>query len=301
MRVDIGDGVRLYFDVDGLGLVPGETEMAERPTMLLLHGGPGFDHSGYKTGNLGELRDAAQLVMYDHRGQGRSDRRPLDELTLDVWADDVVRLCDALEIQNPIVFGASFGSFVAQRYLGRHPEHPSKVILASTAAHKDNELVVETFRRLGGEEAATAAHNFLHDPTDEHRMAYRELCGPHYTRQPGNPFDAASRVVLTPEVGSHWFSGESLTFDTRSDLARAQCPVLVMQGVDDPITPFSLGEEVAANLPADLVTFERFDEAGHGLGRDEPEHFLAAIRSFIALPDEGAEVERSDGSAPGQR
>jgi len=284
MRVDIGDGVRLYFDVDGIGLVPDEANMIERPTLLLLHGGPGFDHSGYKVGNLGELRDDTQVVMYDHRGQGRSDRRPLDELTLDTWADDVVRFCDALEIQNPIVFGASFGSFVAQRYLGRHPEHPSKVILASTAAHKDNELVVETFRRLGGDAAAEAAHNFLSDPSDEHRAAYREVCGPYYTQQPGNPF-AASPAVLTPEVSSHWFSGESLTFDTRSDLQRARCPVLVMQGVHDPITPFPLGEEVVASLPADLVTFERFEESGHGLGRDEPEHVLSAIRSFIAPPE----------------
>ena len=283
MRVDIGDGVRLYFDVDGLGLVPDEADMVERPTLLLLHGGPGFDHSGYKVGNLGGLRDETQLVMYDHRGQGRSDRRPLDELTLDTWADDVVRFCDALEIQNPIVFGASFGSFVAQRYLGRHPEHPSKVILASTAAHKDNELVVETFRRLGGDTAAEAARNFLSDPSDEHRSMYREVCGPHYTQQPGNPF-AASPAVLTPEVSSHWFSGEALIFDTRSDLQRARCPVLVMQGVHDPITPFPLGEEVAASLPAGLVMFERFEESGHQLGRDEPEHVLSAIRSFIAQP-----------------
>lgn len=285
MRVDIGDGVRLYFDVDGLGLVPSGAEMADRPTVLLLHGGPGFDHSSYKVGNLGELRDVAQVVMYDHRGQGRSDRRPFDELLLDVWADDVVRFCDALDIQNPIVFGASFGSMVAQRYLGRHPEHPSKVILASTAARKDNELVVETFRRLGGDDAAEAAYNFLSDPSDEHRAAYRELCGPHYTQQPGNPFDSASLSIHTPEVSSHWFSGESLTFDTRGDLQRAQCPVLVMQGVHDPITPFPLGEEVAAHLPTHLVTFERFEASGHGLGSDEPEHLQSAIRSFITRPD----------------
>lgn len=250
--------------------------------MLLLHGGPGFDHSGFKLGHLGQLRDSVQVVMYDHRGQGRSDRRPLDELTLDTWADDVVRFCDALEISSPIVYGQSFGSFVAQRYLGRHPEHPAKVILSSTAAHKDNALVVETFRRLGGDDAANAAQNFLSDPSDEHRAAYRETCGPHYTQQPGNPFDAASLAVHTPDVSSHWFSGESLTFDTRDDLRRARCPVLVMQGIHDPITPFELGQEVAASLPPDLVTFERFEYSGHGLGRDEPDHQLDSIRAFIA-------------------
>lgn len=284
MRVDIGDGVRLYFDVDGFGLVPEETEMVQRPTLLLLHGGPGMDHSSFKLGNLGELRDVAQIVMYDHRGQGRSDRRPMDELTLDTWADDVVRFCDALQIEDPIVAGVSFGSFVAQRYMGRHPDHPRKVILASTSARWDIDLIVETFRRLGGDDAATAAQNFLTDPTDEHRATYRETCGPHYTQQPGSPFENTSLVALTPEVSSHWFAGEGMTFDTRADLQRARCPVLVMQGVHDPITPFPLGEEVAATLPIGLMTFERFDESGHALGRDEPEHFLAAIRSFIDEP-----------------
>ena len=45
MRVDIGGGVRLYVDVDGMGLVPVEGKLVQRPTLVLLHGGPGFDHA----------------------------------------------------------------------------------------------------------------------------------------------------------------------------------------------------------------------------------------------------------------
>ena len=93
MRVDIGGGVRLYVDVTGFGLVPVDGKMVERPTLLLLHGGPGLDHATYKLG-LHELSDVAQVIVYDHRGQGRSDRRTTDEWNLDTWADDVVRLCD---------------------------------------------------------------------------------------------------------------------------------------------------------------------------------------------------------------
>ena len=39
MRVDIGDGIRLFVDVDGPGLVPDGPKMVERPTVVLLHGG----------------------------------------------------------------------------------------------------------------------------------------------------------------------------------------------------------------------------------------------------------------------
>src|SRR5262245_43184277 len=147
MRVDIGGGIRLYVDVDGMGLVPVDGKMVERPTLLLLHGGPGLDHATYKLG-MHRLRDVAQVVMYDHRGQGRSDRRDCpDEWNLDTWADDVVRLCDALGIEHPVVFGNSFGGIVAQRYLGRHPGHPSKVVLSSTHGRRDKGRQLAMFRR----------------------------------------------------------------------------------------------------------------------------------------------------------
>ena len=47
MRVSVGD-CRLYVDVDGLGLVPDGPTMRERPTVVVLHGGPGADHTGLK-------------------------------------------------------------------------------------------------------------------------------------------------------------------------------------------------------------------------------------------------------------
>jgi proline iminopeptidase len=74
VKVEIEDGVRLWFDVEGLGLVPDGDAMRERATILLLHGGPGMDHSLFKPG-FSTLADVGQVVYYDHRGQGRSDRR----------------------------------------------------------------------------------------------------------------------------------------------------------------------------------------------------------------------------------
>ena len=48
MQIDV-NGTRLWFDVDGPALVPGGDAMVERPTLVLVHGGPGsFDHSYFK-------------------------------------------------------------------------------------------------------------------------------------------------------------------------------------------------------------------------------------------------------------
>ena len=99
------NGTRLYFDVEGRGLVPDGPKMTERPTLLLLHGGPGFDHTGYKPA-FSALADVAQLIYYDHRGNGRSQGSDRATWNLTQWADDVKGLCDALGIVRPIVYGA---------------------------------------------------------------------------------------------------------------------------------------------------------------------------------------------------
>ncbi len=44
MKVDIGD-VKIFFDVEGAKLVPDGPYLRERPTLILLPGGSGFDHS----------------------------------------------------------------------------------------------------------------------------------------------------------------------------------------------------------------------------------------------------------------
>jgi pimeloyl-ACP methyl ester carboxylesterase len=280
LRIDVGDGVRFYVDIDGLGLVPVDGKMVQRPTLVLLHGGPGLDHATYKLG-MHEMRDVAQVVMYDHRGNGRSDRRTPDEWNLDTWADDVVRLCDALEIEHPVVFSNSFGGYVAQRHLGRHPEHPSKVVLSSTAARWDPGAVLEVFGRLGGDEAVDAARAFWTNPTTEHGATYHRICGPLYTQTPGNVFGAVE-MIYNADMSPHWQHGEQQTFDLRPDLARARCPVLVLGGEHDPVCPITGSEEIVSCLPPELVQFERFEQSGHGVFRDEPERAMSVLREFVS-------------------
>lgn len=47
MRIEIEPGVHLFVDIEGEGLVPDGAWMREKPTLILLHGGPGFDHSAF--------------------------------------------------------------------------------------------------------------------------------------------------------------------------------------------------------------------------------------------------------------
>ena len=283
MRVDIGGGTRLWFDVEGAGLVPDGDEMRTKPTLVLLHGGPGQDHSGYKPA-FSALADVCQIVYYDHRGQGRSDRDTPDSWNLDTWADDVVRFCEALGIEKPIVLGNSFGGMVAMHYAARHPEHPGKIVLSSTAATSDFATILATFERLGGPDARQAASDFwLAADPDAAAAAlgrYLSVCGPLYTRLPGNIFEGR-RAIRNTAVLTHFLFGEQRDMDLLPGLAAVVCPTLVLAGELDPVCPMLGSERIVAALPADVVTFERFDDAGHGVFRDQPERAFEILRRFV--------------------
>jgi pimeloyl-ACP methyl ester carboxylesterase len=274
------NGARLYFDVDGPGLVPDGKTMRERPTLLLLHGGPGFDHSGFKP-DFATLTDVAQVVYLDHRGNGRSEHGDPSNWNLAQWGDDVRAFCDVLGIHKPIVYGVSFGGFVAQSYATRHPEHPGKLVLTSTAARPDWTAVFDAFGRIGGPQARQIAQDYWLSPTPERRIVYREQCHPlYYTRPPRDP-DAAARAIVHDPVNLHFASGEFADMDFRAALSRIQCPTLVMAGDKDPITPMAFSETIAASLPPQWLRLERFADCGHGIVRDAPAPFFATLRDFI--------------------
>ena len=287
MRVSV-NGVRLFFDVEGGSLVPDGPVMREKPTLLLLHGGPGLDHSIYKPA-LSTLTDVAQVIFLDHRGNGRSEAGHRETWTLAQWADDVRGFCEALGIASPIVYGASFGGTVALAYATRHPGHPAKLILASTEAAGDTHLErrVALFERFGGSEVgALARRRFLesHGHADVGAVeTWLRLAFPLYTRTPRDP-DVARRAVHRPEV-AQWFTrpgGEGHTFNLFPDLSRVQCPTLVLGGEDDPMTPIECQADIAAALPPHLVRFERFPGCGHAVLPDAAARALAVIRDFIA-------------------
>jgi pimeloyl-ACP methyl ester carboxylesterase len=281
MKIDIGGGVRLYVDVEGPGLVPDGATMREKPTLICMHGGPGFDHTGFKPA-FSQLTDVAQIVYYDHRGHGRSDRRPSEEWTLDTWADDIVRLCDALGIDKPIVLGQSFGGMVAQKYVARHPGHPGKVVISSTSPRWVLERKLVEFESRGGPRAREVAQAYWEHPSEETFKVYWDQCRHLYNTKPNPDPQSGERTTMNMDILFHFARGEIQTMDLAPGLAQARCPVLVMAGEDDPICPVQDAEEIAAALPKEWMQFARFPNVGHGAWRDDPQAAFAVLRRFIA-------------------
>lgn len=280
MRIEV-NGVRLFVDIEGAGLVAEGPVMREKPVLIVLHGGPGLDHAIYKPA-FSQLTDVAQVVYLDHRGNGRSEDGDPALWTLDQWGDDIDALCGVLGIARPIVYGASFGGMVAQAYATRHPEKVGALILAHTAAKVDFETMFATFARLGGPVAEAAARAYWTGPTPERRLAYRDACVPLYSLQPVDP-DFWRRTIVKDPVALHFNSAdrELGQMDFRAALGRVTCPALVLSGRQDPVMPWQFADTIAASLTAADVRAHCFEDAAHIPDLDVPEAFFALLRDFI--------------------
>ena len=282
MRVSIGE-VSLFFEVFGREWVLEGDALRRRPVLVGLHGGPGLDGTTLRHA-LEPLADTAQVIVPDQRGHGRSDPDGPENWNLTTWAADVKAFCDALEIERPIVFGASFGGAVAQKYAATYPDHPRALILVSTAARfPSNDELVERFRELGGDEAADITRRDLENPTEETLAEWERVCASFYSRNP-NPDPGIARAsaaaIRNPEMTVHFMSREGKSVDLRDELGRIACPTLVVAGAHDPLLPRHSREELADAIPN--ARLEVIEEASHDIVADDPEHTYRCLRDFLA-------------------
>jgi proline iminopeptidase len=278
------NGVRLFFDVLNPKLVPTVEGLEERPTLICLHGGPGGDHMALRP-EIDRLAAHAQVILFDQRGGGRSDPGERDGWTVDQWADDVAAFCHALGVEHPIVFGFSGGTLIALRYAARHPDRPAALILGSPATHFNREARIADFMRRGGPAAGVAARAMFERCAPQDFAPFFRHCLPLYARRAvADASVRAARSRFALEVNRHFFGpdGEAWRIDLRDDPAAVRCPMLVISGVDDPISPAEMGRGIAAGVPNGLGRFVLFEDSSHAVMTDEPERFVAVVASFIA-------------------
>lgn len=278
------NGARLFFDVAGATLAATPEGPKPRPALLVLHGGPGFDHWALRD-YFDRFADVTQVVYLDHRGNGRSrggDGSDPTRWNLDQWGDDIAAFCDALGLERPIVLGQSFGGFVAQSYAIRHPGHARGLILSSTAARLDPGQVIDGFVALGGEAVRAAATGFWTRAHEDDIRAFLKLCTPLYNTQPRDPAGAAGTIYRW-DMFRHFSlpDGEIWRMDMRPGLAAIPGPVLVLTGTHDPVTPPARSREIFEALKEGVGTYVEVPGTGHGAFRDAPEACEVILRDFI--------------------
>ncbi|BCJ50106.1 hypothetical protein Asp14428_15810 [Actinoplanes sp. NBRC 14428] len=276
MRVRAGD-VRLHVTTLGDEWRDG----SRRPDIIAVHGGPGID-GGMLRLTMRPAAEYAHVVVPDLRGHGRSDRGGPADWNLDVWADDLAALVDTLGLERPYLLGTSFGGFVVQRFLSRHPRVPGGAILVGTGARQaSHDEIVERHRVLGGDRAAAVMRRSLTDHSAQAEREWAEVCGPLAMRR--TPDEAYQRAVrgriATPEVNAA-FIPQLSTLDLRADLAAARCRVMVLVGEDDPLIPYEVAAEIVASLPGRAGELHVVPGASHQVIWDAPEAAHSLIRKF---------------------
>jgi proline iminopeptidase len=270
---------RLWFDVDGPALVPDGPAMRERPTVVLLHGGPGsFDHS-YLKPDFGRLAEVAQVVYLDLPGHGRSEWGDPTDWTFELCGDAVRDFCDAVGIAGPVVYGHSLGAMVALVYAARHPGHARALALQGVTASFDLARLVERFRRAGGDEVATTVRRVYGGDsvavTNEEWSRCWKLFGPNVIGD-----EERARTVVNRELNA---PGLDLLrgFDVVDALPGIDCPTLVCVGELDPVTPPAAARELVEALPEGIGRLEVLEGAGHFAWKDVPDRYWPLLLDFV--------------------
>jgi len=283
MRAKIRD-TEIYFDVEGMGLVPDGPRMRERPVAFVLHGGPGSDHSGFKPG-FSPLAERMQLVYIDHRGQGRSAKGDPERYNLDENVEDLEALRQYLGLGPIVSIGTSYGGMVAMAHAARYPDSVSHLVCVVTAAHsgfmpRAQQIVAER----GTPEQQRVCDMLWNGELDtlEKVQHYYDVMGPLYstTYDPQRSKDGRARTLHEPEALNRAFRPDGFLrrFDLRPELPRITAPVLILAGRHDWICPPEFSEEIHALLPGSRLVI--VEESSHSMRVDAPERLFSEIIDF---------------------
>lgn len=237
-------------------------------TLLVIHGGPDWDHT-YLREPLSGLAGEYRVVLPDLRGCGRSTTGLADlEYTPDAAVEDTLALLDHLGVARAAILGFSFGGFIAQRLLAVAPERVSRLIVASSSilpvppdafagwAEREErtkaETAIWTCATLVGPaftRAAAVAGARANVWRPESLPGYlRRLSEIHFTAEWLRPYRAG--VLPSP-----WLS------DPVATLSAAGRPVLLLHGEHDMTFHAILAGQAAACIP--LATAVVLPDAGH--------------------------------------
>jgi proline iminopeptidase len=226
MRVQVADGVSLFVE-----------ELGDGFPLVVLHGGPGFDHSMFRPW-LDPLAADFRLLYVDERGQGRSDRVDPASLTLEVFARDVDLLAEALLLDGFALLGHSFGAIVTTAHAIELGTAAAYVISgggdSSVGLEEDVARALEAMGEAG--EAIAASWELEKTVrTDEEMLSlWRAQMPMHFAGEP--PTGYGEDTVFSPDVLRHFANVGYGDFDFVPYLHHVDRPTLVIVGEHDQVT-----------------------------------------------------------------
>ncbi|MDF1670735.1 MAG: alpha/beta hydrolase [Roseovarius sp.] len=203
-----------------------------------------------------EVTSKYNVIAYDLPRHGKSDpphnKKFWEEeyrLTADHFVNFIVKLCDALELDNPIFMGSSFGGNVALQLALRHPDRFRAVIPVEAAAHAPG-FYLDLWRHPHANAAQVCASGVwdLMAPQSPERDRWLTW---HYYTQGSEAFKG----------DLYFYSVDHNLTDRLSEIDTKRCPVIMMTGTYDYLTPPEATEETARNIPGGI--YIEMEDIGH--------------------------------------
>lgn len=267
--VTLPDGYGMFVEQHGDGF-----------PLILLHGGPGLDHTTFRPW-LDPLGDEFRLLYVDERGQGRSDRVDPATLTLSVWARDVDQLAEALELDRFAVLGHSFGAIIATTHAIELDTAAGYVISGGGDSSAALDADVQASLDALGSEGAAIAKSWEDEKTVQTEAEFAALMA---TQMPFHfagtvPPDFGAATLYAPEVLRHAASTGYGDFDYAPHLERVSKPTLVIVGERDRTTTPRAARALHDGIrDSELLVIP---DVGHMSYVEAPEPYIDAVRGFL--------------------
>jgi pimeloyl-ACP methyl ester carboxylesterase len=264
-RVQAGD-IELSYERSGAGepllLIMGMSGTA-------LHWGEPF---------LEELRRDFELIVYDHRGVGRSSRLE-GSVTTAQMASDAAALLDALEVPSAHVLGISMGGMIAQELALAQPERVRTLGLGCTycggaGSAQSSPGVLTRLRAAMASGDRALALRTAWEINVSPAMAADEQAYERF-------LDIAARyVVAVPVVMAQLEACHA--HDTSARLGQLEMPTVIIHGTLDQLLPVENAYAIAGHMPA--ARLEILEDVGHLFFWERPEQAAALVRANAAVP-----------------
>lgn len=249
---------------------------AGKPTLLFCNG---FGCSQHIWRHLTTLLAARyQLVLFDHVGSGESDLAAYDPQkygTLAGYAQDVVEVCQALDLREVVIVGHSVGASIAMLAAIQAPEHFAKVIMLAPSPCYFNQPGY-----YGGSSREDINQLLALMDVDYNSWANLFaglLSGPSRPVSIGE--ELAGYFCNTDSTIAKQFARVSLLADNRAQVPQLRLRTLVLQCAEDTVAPLEVGAYLLLHLPnAKLINLQA---TGHCPHLSAPLETLAAIETFL--------------------
>jgi pimeloyl-ACP methyl ester carboxylesterase len=252
--------------------VGGRDGTSEQGVLLLIHGHP-FDRTMWRAQAQAVAAAGWRCVVPDLRGYGDTSVDP-GKVTLDVFANDLAALLDALAISRVAVGGLSMGGQIAMEFARLHARRLDRLLLAATFPRIDTDegrrFRLEMADRLEREGMAAYADEVLP----------RMLSASSITTLPRVAEHVRTMMRRAPPLGAAAaLRGRAERPSYEPVLADLDIPALIVAGDQDAFTTRDDAEQMRRLLRQSRLLW--LPGVGHMPNLERPKEFNAALIAFL--------------------